>query len=88
MTSIERVQEQVQEVRQVMVENIDRLLQRSERLDVVGEKTLLLRENAQRFQRQGQFTRRTFSRQHWKVVLVCCGAAAVGGLVIYFAWRS
>jgi len=80
---------QVDEVKSVMVENIEKVIQRGERIDTLTDKTDDLRANAELFQKQGRQLRRQFWWQHCKMklvmALVVCLVAVVAFLLICFS---
>lgn len=49
--NIARVQAQIDEVKDVMIDNIDRVLERGERIELLVDKTELLTQNARKFEK-------------------------------------
>ena len=61
-----RVQVEVSEVKGIMVENIEKVLERGEKLDLLVDKTELLQEGAFNFRREAKRLRQSL---WWKVRL-------------------
>eukprot|EP01004_Peranema_trichophorum_P008433 NODE_7188_length_801_cov_159.171091_g6581_i0.p1 GENE.NODE_7188_length_801_cov_159.171091_g6581_i0~~NODE_7188_length_801_cov_159.171091_g6581_i0.p1 ORF type:complete len:207 (-),score=9.59 NODE_7188_length_801_cov_159.171091_g6581_i0:114-734(-) len=70
---IGNLQTEIDEVKDVMMENIDRVLQRGERLDNLANKTNQLMENAQDFHRSARTLKRNLCLKHAKLTaLIVC----------------
>ena len=78
---VHRVQGEIDEVRTVMVENIERVLQRGEKIELLVDKTENLNQQAFRFKRQSTVLRRTMWCKNVKLWLLLAGAVA---LIILF----
>eukprot|EP00897_Mesotaenium_endlicherianum_P010603 jgi/Mesen1/9571/ME000065S08998 len=85
MSKFAKIQAQVAEVKGVMKDNIDKVLQRGEKMESLVEKTDHLRDQAQNFQRQGQQIRRKMWYQNMKIKMVVIGILVVLGLVIWLS---
>eukprot|EP00320_Phaeocystis_rex_P003373 CAMPEP_0119068342 /NCGR_PEP_ID=MMETSP1178-20130426/10760_1 /TAXON_ID=33656 /ORGANISM="unid sp, Strain CCMP2000" /LENGTH=283 /DNA_ID=CAMNT_0007050043 /DNA_START=35 /DNA_END=883 /DNA_ORIENTATION=- len=77
---VHRVQGEIDEVRTVMVENIERVLQRGEKIELLVDKTENLTQQAFRFKRQSTVLRRTMWFKNVKLWLLL--AAAVGLILL------
>ncbi|XP_031496508.1 vesicle-associated membrane protein 724-like [Nymphaea colorata] len=80
-----KVKGQVSEVKNIMMENIDKVMDRQEKLDVLSEKTENLRSQAQRFQKQGVQIRRKMWFENMKIKLVILGILL---LLVLIVWVS
>ncbi|KAF3792884.1 Vesicle-associated membrane protein 724 [Nymphaea thermarum] len=80
-----KVKGQVSEVKNIMMENIDKVMDRQEKLDVLSEKTENLRSQAQRFQKQGVQVRRKMWFENMKIKLVILGILL---LLVLIVWVS
>ena len=74
---VHRVQGEIDEVRTVMVENIERVLQRGEKIELLVDKTENLNQQAFRFKRQSTVLRRTMWCKNVKLWLLLAGAVAL-----------
>jgi vesicle-associated membrane protein 72 len=77
------VRSRVDEVRQVMVQNVEAVLARGERLDVMVEKTDALANTARDFQRQGTALRRKMWWREKKMWALVALLVVLGALVIF-----
>lgn len=88
--NIARVQAQIDEVKDVMIENIDRVLERGERIELLVDKTDKLSQNARKFEKSTNSLKRTMWFRKWRnyciifsvivaiiliVTLVACGVS-------------
>ncbi|XP_068659003.1 vesicle-associated membrane protein 724 [Aristolochia californica] len=80
-----KVKAQVSEVKSIMLENIDKAMDRGEKLDTLTEKTEDLRSHAQEFKKQGTHIRRKMWFQNMKIKLV---VLAVLLLLVLVVWVS
>lgn len=78
------VQNQVSAVKSVMIENIERVLDRGEKIELLVDKTETLRFQADTFQKSGRQLRRAMCRQNLKMKLVVVGILIMIGLVLFF----
>jgi vesicle-associated membrane protein 72 len=77
------VRSRVDEVRQVMVQNVEAVLARGERLDVMVDKTEALASTARDFQRQGTALRRRMWWREKKMWALVALIVVLGALVIF-----
>lgn len=77
------VRSRVDEVRQVMVQNVEAVLARGERLDVMVDKTEALASTARDFQRQGTALRRKMWWREKKMWALVALLVLIGALVIF-----
>ncbi|PIA61491.1 hypothetical protein AQUCO_00300772v1 [Aquilegia coerulea] len=78
-----KVKAQVSEVKSIMLENIDKALDRGEKLDILAEKTEDLRSQAQEFKKQGTQVRRKMWYKNMKIKLVVLGVLLLLVLIIW-----
>ncbi|GFR41750.1 hypothetical protein Agub_g2505 [Astrephomene gubernaculifera] len=83
ISKIAAVQKKVNEVKDVMVENIEKVLERGERIELLVDKTDDLRNQAEQFQRKGRQLRRQMWWQNCRMKLVVLAAVLLLGLVIF-----
>jgi len=77
---ISKVREQIDEVQTIMVQNIERVLERGERIELLVDKTEALNSNALQFKKQSTNLRRAM---FWKNVKMWLILAAVVLVIIY-----
>lgn len=77
------VQKKVDEVKAIMVENIDKVLERGERLELLVDKTDNLRFQADKFQKQGRSLRNKMWWQNIKMKLIVATLIIVVILIIF-----
>ncbi|KAI6684013.1 hypothetical protein NL676_029926 [Syzygium grande] len=68
-----KVKAQVSEVKSIMLENIDKAIDRGENLTILADKTENLRDQAQAYKKQGTQIRRKMWYQNMKIKLVVFG---------------
>ena len=79
--TISRIQGQIKDVKKIMVQNIDKVLERSERIDLLVDRTDNLSQSAQTFKTKS----RALKRQYWwKNARLMCIIASIVGAVIFF----
>ncbi|KAL9267523.1 Vesicle-associated membrane protein 727-like protein [Drosera capensis] len=78
MSKIAKVKAQIAEVKGVMIDNIERVLDRGEKIELLVDKTENLQFQADSFQRQGRLLRRKMWFQNFQLKLI------VGGSVVAF----
>lgn len=83
ISKVAAVQKQVDEVRNIMVDNIDKVLQRGERLEVLVDRTEALSMNAEAFRNQGRTLRRTMWWNNLKVKILIAFLVLVLAVVIF-----
>ncbi|KAK7111258.1 vesicle-associated membrane protein 7-like [Littorina saxatilis] len=80
--TVSKLQSQVDEVKGVMTQNIEKVMERGDRLEDLMDKTEELENSAQNFQR----TSRKISRRYWwknkKMTLIICGVSLLVVIVI------
>lgn len=80
-----KVKAQVSEVKSIMLENIDKTIERGENLTILTNKAEDLRDSAQHFKKQGTQLRRKMWYQNMKIKLVVGGILV---LLILIIWLS
>ncbi|CAI8600830.1 unnamed protein product [Vicia faba] len=70
VSKLAKVKAQVSEVKGVMMENIDKVIDRGEKIEVLVDKTENLRSQAQDFRQQGTQLRRKMWYQNMKIKLI------------------
>lgn len=85
MSKVDAVRSQIEEVKGTMVENIDKVLARGERLDDVMLKSDNMRSSAETFRLQGRKLRRAMCCQNLRIKLLVLGLLLVLGFVIFLA---
>lgn len=83
ISKIAAVQKKVNEVKDVMVENIERVLERGEKIDLLVDRTDDLRNQAEAFQKKGRQLRNKMWWQNCRMKLILFGAVLLLGLVIF-----
>ncbi|XVE78062.1 hypothetical protein DITRI_Ditri13aG0114100 [Diplodiscus trichospermus] len=73
ISKIAKVKAQVSEVKGVMMENIEKVLDRGEKIELLVDKTENLRSQAQDFRQQGTQMRRKMWWQNMKIKLIVLG---------------
>ncbi|KAJ3702728.1 hypothetical protein LUZ61_006433 [Rhynchospora tenuis] len=73
INKLAKVKAQVSEVKGVMMENIDKVLDRGEKIELLVDKTENLRSQAQDFRQQGTKIRRQMWYQNMKIKLIVLG---------------
>ncbi|KAE9602155.1 hypothetical protein Lal_00050250 [Lupinus albus] len=80
-----KVKAQVSEVKSLMLENIDKTIDRGENLTILADKTETLHSEAQEFRRKGTQIRRKMWYQNMKIKLVVLGILLFLVLVIWLS---
>eukprot|EP00056_Hartaetosiga_gracilis_P016158 m.4110 g.4110 ORF g.4110 m.4110 type:complete len:232 (+) comp3809_c0_seq1:130-825(+) len=75
-------QREVQEVKNVMIENIDKVLERSEKIDLLVDKAEDLKDGANRFQKKSTHLRKQMWWQNKKMTLLLVAVILVIALII------
>ncbi|KAG6509302.1 hypothetical protein ZIOFF_034695 [Zingiber officinale] len=73
ISKLAKVKAQVSEVKGVMMENIEKVLDRGEKIELLVDKTETLRSQAQDFRQQGTSMRRKMWIQNMKIKLIVLG---------------
>lgn len=85
MNKISKIKSQVAEVKGIMMDNIEKVLDRGEKIELLVDKTENLRFQADNFQRQGKQLRRKMWFQNMKVKLIVLAIIIV---IIIIIWLS
>eukprot|EP00201_Polytomella_parva_P016893 CAMPEP_0175051354 /NCGR_PEP_ID=MMETSP0052_2-20121109/7749_1 /TAXON_ID=51329 ORGANISM="Polytomella parva, Strain SAG 63-3" /NCGR_SAMPLE_ID=MMETSP0052_2 /ASSEMBLY_ACC=CAM_ASM_000194 /LENGTH=186 /DNA_ID=CAMNT_0016315621 /DNA_START=138 /DNA_END=698 /DNA_ORIENTATION=- len=74
ITKVAAIQKKVAEVKDVMVENIEKVLERGEKIEVLVDKTDELRSQAEQFQKKGRLlrTKMWWQNMRMKLAIVFC----------------
>lgn len=84
-SKIARVKSSLSEVRGIVIENIEKILDRGERIELLVDRTENLRFQADSFQRQGRQLRRKMWLQGVKIKLAMFGIAFLFILIIWLS---
>ncbi|KAI3974110.1 hypothetical protein MKX01_002280 [Papaver californicum] len=82
ISKLAKVKAQVTEVKGVMMENIEKVLERGEKIELLVDKTENLRSQAQDFRQQGTKMRRKMWLQNMKIKLIVLGILVALILII------
>ncbi|KAG0462423.1 hypothetical protein HPP92_020899 [Vanilla planifolia] len=82
ISKLAKVKAQVTEVKGVMMENIEKVLNRGEKIELLVDRTENLRSQAQDFRQQGTRIRRKMWLQNMKVKLIVLGIVVALILII------
>ncbi|KAI3459624.1 hypothetical protein Pfo_016287 [Paulownia fortunei] len=85
ISQLAKVKAQVSEVKGVMMENIEKVLDRGEKIELLVDKTENLRSQAQDFRTQGTKMRRNMWIQNMKIKLIVFGIILALALVIFLS---
>ncbi|KAL2613447.1 hypothetical protein R1flu_025139 [Riccia fluitans] len=85
MNKLSKIKQQVSEVKGIMMDNIEKVLDRGEKIEVLVDKTDNLRTQADNFQRQGRQLRRKMWLANFKVKLIVLAIIIV---IILIIWLS
>jgi vesicle-associated membrane protein 72 len=85
MNKMSKIKSQVAEVKGIMMDNIEKVLDRGEKIELLVDKTENLRSQADNFQRQGKQLRRKMWFQNFKVKLIVLAIIIVIILIIYLS---
>lgn len=80
-----RIKSQVAEVKGIMMENIEKVLDRNEKIDLLVDKSSGLQSDAYHFQRQGEKIRRRLWFQHFRLKIFVLLLVIVIAFVIYLS---
>ena len=83
LTKVSRVQAQVSEVKNIMMDNIEKVLDRGEKIELLVDKTENLRFQADNFHRTGRALRRKMWWQNLKMKLMLGGGVLFIILVLF-----
>ena len=82
---ISEVKRQIEDTRQIMSSNIDKVLERGERLEDVMGKSEAMKDTADQFRKKGRELRRKMWWQNTKMKLIIAGVVLLLILIIFFA---
>ncbi|XP_004296647.1 PREDICTED: putative vesicle-associated membrane protein 726 [Fragaria vesca subsp. vesca] len=85
INKLAKVKAQVSEVKGVMMENIEKVLDRGEKIELLVDKTDNLRSQAQDFKQQGTKMRRKMWFQNMKMKLIVAGIVVALGLILFLS---
>ncbi|XP_050372447.1 putative vesicle-associated membrane protein 726 [Argentina anserina] len=85
INKLAKVKAQVSEVKGVMMENIEKVLDRGEKIELLVDKTDNLRSQAQDFKQQGTKMRRKMWFQNMKIKLIVAGIVVALALIIFLS---
>ncbi|KAI5064244.1 hypothetical protein GOP47_0020914 [Adiantum capillus-veneris] len=85
MSKLSKVKAQVTEVKGIMMENIEKVLDRGEKIELLVDKSENLRYQADDFQRQGRQLRRKMWLENMKIKLVILGILILVILIVWLA---
>eukprot|EP00850_Spirogloea_muscicola_P012899 SM000085S23249 [mRNA] locus=s85:183998:185686:- [translate_table: standard] len=83
MNKMSRIKAQVSEVKGIMMDNIEKVLDRGEKIELLVDKTENLRFQADNFQRQGRQLRSKMWWQNMKIKLVILAILVAIGIIIW-----
>ena len=69
---VSELQDKVDSAKQLMAENVDRLLERGENLDIIMEKSSIMTEQAQRFRTDAKTLRKKILTRPLGVAICAC----------------
>jgi len=79
------VKQQIEDTRQIMSQNIDKVLERGEKLEDVMDKSEQMRDTADAFRKKGRELRRKMWYQNLKFKLIIAAVVAVIVLILFFS---
>ncbi|GAQ89377.1 vesicle-associated membrane protein [Klebsormidium nitens] len=85
VSKVSKVKAQVSEVKNIMMDNIEKVLDRGEKIELLVDKTENLRFQADNFQKQGRSLRRKMWMQNMKMKLIVAGIIIAIILIIWLA---
>ncbi|KAL1548363.1 vesicle-associated membrane protein 721-like protein [Salvia divinorum] len=83
VNNLAKVQSQVSEVKGVMIENIEKVLDRGEKIELLVDKTEDLRSQAQDFKAKGTKLKRNMWFENMKIKLIVLGLLILIALIIW-----
>lgn len=91
-TKLNEVQNQLDEAKSIMVKNISSTLERGENLEIIMDKSELLRENSQSFNKNSKKLKRREQLKNLKIAVFSVGIFVVILimliLIIYFSFKT
>ena len=85
---ISRIQSQVEDVKGVMQNNISKVLERGEKLEVLVDRTQNLAQSAQQFHKRAKKVKCAMRWQNIKLYLIFGMIALIIGLILYFSFKG
>jgi vesicle-associated membrane protein 72 len=85
-SKVSRVQQQVSEVKEIMMDNIEKVLDRGEKIELLVDKTENLRFQADNFHRTGRALRRRMWWQNLKMKLMMGSLVLVVILILFLSF--
>lgn len=85
MSKLGKLKAQISEVKGIMMDNIEKVLDRGEKIELLVDKTESLQFQADTFQRQGRQLRRKMWLQNLRMKIMAAGAALALLLLIWLA---
>ncbi|GBG65164.1 hypothetical protein CBR_g49960 [Chara braunii] len=85
LNKVSKVKAQVAEVKNIMMDNIEKVLDRGEKIDLLVDKADNLRNQAEHFNKQGQVLRRRMWLQNMKMKLIVLAIVIAIILIIWVA---
>jgi hypothetical protein len=85
-SKVARVQQQVSEVKEIMMDNIEKVLDRGEKIELLVDKTENLRFQADNFHRTGRALRRRMWWQNLKMKLVFAAFVLIVILILFLSF--
>jgi hypothetical protein len=85
-SKVSRVQQQVSEVKEIMMDNIEKVLDRGEKIELLVDKTENLRFQADNFHRTGRALRRRMWWQNLKMKLMMAAFVCVVILILFLSF--
>jgi vesicle-associated membrane protein 72 len=85
MDKMAKIKSQVAEVKGIMMENIEQVLDRGGKIEVLVDKSETLRNQADVFQRQGKQLRRKMWFENMKVKLIVLAIIIVIAIIIWLS---
>ncbi|MDC1215355.1 synaptobrevin family protein [bacterium] len=86
VSKVSRVQQQVSEVKEIMMDNIEKVLDRGEKIELLVDKTENLRFQADNFHRTGRALRRRMWWQNLKMKLVFASFVVIVILILFLSF--
>ena len=86
ISKVTRVQQQVSEVKEIMMDNIEKVLDRGEKIELLVDKTENLRFQADNFHRTGRALRRRMWWQNLKMKLVFASFVLIVVLILFLSF--
>lgn len=84
LRTLEQTREQIDEVKEIMVNNIDKVLERGDRIELLVTQTGHLQTASQRFQKQSTRLRRAMQCRRIRCYILTAMGVGVG--IYFFAW--